>query len=165
MIKVRISKEDERCARGAETLQELQGLKALLLERIDQAEALNEFRKANKAKVMAGPRAAPPYHWSHALVTAREVLGNDAVTVPPYPMREWVVKINAHMKQYGLGEPEVRRLAEYVRDNMKTPIKLDFMIRQHERILNGEWVSSPSKQIRLGATGRINIYANQMPDD
>lgn len=164
MILVKISAEDERCAQAAKTVQELEGLREMLLERIEQAKVLKDFRKAKDMKIQRLKSSySATYTWKDALVTAREVLGSSGVQVPPYPTQSWYASLNAHMRSYGLGEPEVRALAEYVRDNMRTPIKLDFMLRQRERILAGEWAAANNRP--APEAPRINIYANKLPDD
>lgn len=163
MIAIKLSVEDIRCIKAAELKEELEGVKALILERLEQAETMAAFKKSVTPKIQqqTGLRSAA-YQWKEALATAREVLGSMGVTVPPYPLKEWYSRLNAHMRQYGIGEEEVRKLAEYVKANMKLPIKLDFMIRQHERILAGEWAAP---QITHFAPTRINIMANKLPDD
>jgi hypothetical protein len=143
MITVRISATDERTIRGAETLDEFKGLQQLLLERLEQSRALSAFRKSEPVE-----KKEKAFGWRAAISVCREVLG-DNLTVPPFPDSTWYQRIYRTMKHYGMTEDYVRRLAEHARDCMRLPIKLDFMIGQHERILAGEWDTGKAPPIRM----------------
>lgn len=143
MITVRISATDERTIRGAETLDEFKGLQQLLLERLEQARALSAFRKAEPTE-----KKETAFSWKGAVAVCREVLG-DSMTMPPFPDATWYQRVYRTMKHYGMTEEYVRRLANHALTNMRLPIKLDFLIGQHERILAGEWDTGKPPPIRM----------------
>lgn len=160
MITVRISATDERTIRGAETLDEFKGLQQLLIERIEQSRALSAFRKS-----VPSEKKEKPFTWREAIAIAREVLG-DNLTVPPFPDSTWYQRIYRNMKHYGMTEEYVRKLAEHARDSMRLPIKLDFMIGQHERILAGEWDANKPVPARMGRLNWMTAAGEQaLPDE
>jgi hypothetical protein len=143
VVIVRISATDERTIKGAESVSELKGMRELLLERIEQARALLAFRKAEPKE-----KKEEAFSWKQAVAVAREVLG-DNMTMPPFPDASWYQRLYRTIKHYGMDEAYVRKLAEHARDHMRLPIKLDFMIGQHQRILAGEWDSGKPPPIRM----------------
>lgn len=160
MIQVRISATDERTIKGAESLDELKGLQQLLLERIEQARALLVFRKSEPKE-----QKEKAFGWKDAISVSREILG-DNLTVPPFPDSTWYQRIYRTMKHYGMGEDYVRKLATHARDCMRLPIKLDFMIGQHERILAGEWDTGKPAPIRMPRESWMtNAKETALPDD
>lgn len=139
MVIIRLTAEDERCIQGAATLDELQGMRELIRLRIEQSRTLRAFRQAEKVPDTSDREVGAPFTWKAALPIVEEVLGKQHVVVPPYPDRTWYARITTTMKQYRMAEADVRKLAEYARDNLMMPIKFEFLITQHHRILKGEW--------------------------
>lgn len=132
MMLIKLTAEDVRLVRGAQTDSEARGVVQRVKELILQTETLNSFGKTPKLR-------AAGYGWRAAYTTMCEVLGEDKVTKPPFPDSTWFITINNAMARYKMGEPEVRALAEYVRDHLGGSNSFDFLIRQHHRILTGEF--------------------------
>lgn len=133
MILVRISAEDERIVRGAKSLVELQGAQALIVERIEQARALRAFKKAEPVE-----KKDATFGWKQALEIVKRELDNN-VTVPPYPDRQWYQRLSTTIRTYAMDEEYVTKLARHAKANLRLPIKFDFLISQHARVLAGEW--------------------------
>lgn len=139
MVIIRLTAEDERCIQGAATLDELQGMRELIKLRIEQSRTLRAFRQAEKVPDTSDREVGAPFTWKAALPIVEEVLGKQHVVVPPYPDRAWYVRITTTMKQYRMDEAYIRKLAAHARDHMMMPIKFEFLVTQHHRILAGEW--------------------------
>lgn len=145
MIVIRLSAEDERIIRGAKLPEELVGARQLVLDRIAQSKLMREFGKVPKEK----PR---DFRWKEALEVAKETLG-DQVTFPKITDYLWYKRVNGAIMHDGLDAEYVTKLSEFVKANMRLPIKFEFMICQHRRIMEGEFVQQrqESKQVDMRA--------------
>lgn len=159
MINVRISATDERTIKGAATLDEFKGLQQLLLERIEQSRALSAFRKSEPKE-----KKEKAFGWKEAIAVAREVLGEN-LQVPPFPDSTWYQRQYTAIRHYGMDAAYVKKLAEHARDNMKMPIKLDFMLGQHLRILAGEWNVGKAAPIPVRKSWMTAAKEQSLPDD
>jgi len=131
MILIRLSAQDVRTIQGAKLPDELAGVRQMVLDRMEQAKLLKQFGKEPKVR-------AEDFRWKQALRVAKEVLG-DNVTFPKITDYLWYKRVNGAIMHHGMDAEYVRKLAEYGRDHLRMPIKLDFLITQHTRILAGEF--------------------------
>jgi hypothetical protein len=161
MIRIKISADNERLIRGAKTMPELEGVRALILERMEQA---NAERTAAKLFPKAG--APGKLNWKQAKEVLEVTLGAD-LKAPPFPDPIWYQRVNRTLKTYGLDEAKLTELAEYVKDHLKPPYSMDFIICQHERVLSGEFDStSPRRGASTGAAYVVpNWRKNVLPEE
>lgn len=131
MLLVRFSAQDLRIIERAQTPGEIQGVIDLVRERVAQSKVLKEFGKTPTLRV-------EKYRWKEALKSAQEVLG-DQVTFPKLTDYMYYQRINRAIMDEGMDHEFVTKLANYVKENMRLPIKFDFMICQHKRIMEGEF--------------------------
>lgn len=147
MLLVKLSASDVKTIRQAKTDGEFAGIHQMMLDRILQTETLKSFGKAPSVREAY-------YSWKEALAVCTEVLGEKAVTRPPFPDNTWFVRINGVLRTHRMDEAYVRKLAEYAKANLmrKRPtISFDFLICQHQRILSGEF-------------GQASTQTNTTPD-
>lgn len=98
------------------------------------------------------------YLWREARDDLKAVLG-DKLIVPPYPDTAWYANINKAIKEQGMDTAYVTNLAHYVKANLNAPYSMDFIIRQHARVLGGAW----SKHSVASAT-KVNWLNDTLPD-
>lgn len=158
MLLLRISAEDERLIGRAKTEQELAGVVQLVRDRLAQSKLLKEMGRTPTARQFK-------YGWRDALEAARAVLG-DQVTVPPFPDDHWYRRITTHVRSYGIDNEKVAAICEYVRANMRLPIKFEFMICQHERILAGEFdQANPNKPGGRPKAADKSTFGPELPSE
>lgn len=158
MILVKLSAEDLRIIQGAKLQEELLGVRQLVLDRVEQAKLLKEFNKQPTVR-------SPGFRWKEALEVAREVLGND-VTFPKITDYLWYRRINGAIMHDGLDEAYIHALSEYARDNLKMPVKFDFLVCQHRRILEGEFNVKTSAQKAVVAESTMRAQAGpELPEE
>ena len=137
MLLVRLTASDLKIVDRARLPEEFAGVVELVRDRIKQSQILKEFGKTPTLK-------APSYTWQDALKVFREVLGQTAVTIPPYPESRWYQKINTALKHHGNDDASIRQIAEYVRQKIvRKSYSFDFMVCQQMRILAGEFDTAP----------------------
>lgn len=132
MLLVKFTAADLKLFDRAKSQAEIEGALALVRDRIAQYKLLKEFGKVPSEK-------AETFGWKHALEVCEEVLGKEGVFKPPFPDYRWFQRINGVLKSHGMGPDRVREIAEYAKENCRTPISFDFLICQHRRIMDGEF--------------------------
>lgn len=154
MISINLKVDQVRLLRNAKTEAELRGVVDLVLEKIEQAEVLRDFKRASeaapKSEGPSGPRITP---WKRAKDVMGQILGDD-LKVPPFPDRGWFMRVNRYIKLYGLDDEKLTKLAEFAKENMRPPYSLDFLVSQHERILAGNY----NRNARRGAASTTPYY-------
>ena len=144
MLLIKLSAQDQRLIERANTEPELQGIRRLILDKVAISQTLKEF---NKAPTIEQPKSLG---WARAFEVAKEVLGRENVTKPPFPDNSWYARVGGVIRREGMSEDSVRELAEYCRDNLRKPVSFDFMICQHHRIRTGEFnVAKKPDEIKL----------------
>ena len=108
----------------------------MILAKVEQAETLRSFGREPAPTVRQSR-----YTWKDAWKVAQAVLGG-LVTMPLYPDKTFYLRTNSAIREWGIDDAYVQKLCEYVRDNMRTPIRFSFMITQADRILAGEWAQN-----------------------
>lgn len=98
------------------------------------------------------------YLWREARDDLKAVLG-DKLIVPPYPDTSWYANVNKAIKEQGMDTAYVTSLANYVKANLNAPYSMDFVIRQHARILGGAWGKHSSV-----ASTKVNWLNDTLPD-
>lgn len=154
MLVIKLFVPEIRLIEKATTEAELKGIKQLILDKVEVSKTMKELGRAPTMK------QAPSMGWAKAFAVAKEVLGPKGVTIPPFPDNSWYARINGMLKREGMGEDEVRALAEYARDKMRVPISFDFLICQQHRIRTGEFDVAKPKQIEA-----IELPKLPEPDD
>lgn len=129
---IRISVEDERLFQRAASLQELQGVRSLVLDRLEQAKVLKSFGKIAKLK-------EDNFNWKSVAQIFEEVMGKERVTRPPFPEYTWYQRLSSAIKRFQMDEESTRVLAEYCRDHLRESNSLEFMVMQQRRIMSGEY--------------------------
>src|SRR5690348_11857678 len=129
---VRISAEDERLIARATTLAELNGIKSLMMDRIEQAKVLKSFGKVAKLK-------DETFSWRDVARIFDEVMGKARVTRPPFPEYTWYQRMGSAIKKFQMDEESTKLLAEYCRDHLRDTNNLEFMVMQQRRIMAGEF--------------------------
>lgn len=167
MILIKLTVMDERLIASARSQAELEGVRTLVMDRIERAKTLKAFGREERVK------PATDYTWQKALITARNVLGETNVTMPPYPERYWFVRCGTIIKKYGIDEVYMTRLAEHVRDHgIRLPVAFSFLLWGHDKIMAGDYDGKPGasgqdypreKQGRR-AGGRVDPMAVGLPD-
>lgn len=162
MITVKLSADNVRLFKGAKSEAELRGAVDLILERIEQAEALKVFGKEPRAEIKAKAR----YNWKIAKDVMGRVLG-DQLRAPPFPDPIWYQRVHRAMKMYDLTEEKLTKLAEYARDNLNPPYSLDFLVTQHERVLAGNYNRKPGRGANTDATYLVSRWRqnNALPEE
>ena len=159
MITVKFSADNVRLFQKARSEAELRGAVDLVLERIKQAETARTFGK---------PVKGPPLRvsWKKAREILEGALG-EQLKAPPFPDPIWYQRVGRALRQYGIDETKLLEIASYVKDHLKPPYSMDFIICQHERILSGEFDStSPRRGSSTGAAYIIpNWRKNVLPED
>jgi hypothetical protein len=144
MLLVKLSVQDQRLIERASTEPELQGVRRLILDKIAISQTLKEF---NKAPTIEQRKSLG---WAKAWEVAKEVLGRENVTMPPFPDNSWYARVGGVIRREGMTEASVRELAEYCQANLRKPVSFDFMICQQHRIRTGEFnVAKPPEAIKL----------------
>ena len=173
MVIVKLSAEDERLLKKAQSLQELEGVRALVLDRIERARVLASFGRKEKQT-----NHENKYNWKQALDDARSILGEVNVTVPPFPESYYYKRCNTVISRFGINREYMHKLAKYVQDHgMRIPISFQFMLWSHKQILDGEYDGKPGlkgAQTRgwegrraggmSGGTGGIDPLADKLPE-
>lgn len=131
MIQIKISADNERLLRAANTEAELRGAVDLVLERIAQAEVAKEFAKKE-------PERGSPYNWKKVVSTLRETLGDD-LHVPPFPDSRWYQSVFRYAKMYDMQGERLKKLAERVKNEsyLKPPFSAQFLMINADRIMSG----------------------------
>ncbi len=154
MITIKLKVDNVRMLRKAKTPAELAGCVALILELVEQSETLKSFGKAPVVKRSA-------FSWKDAREVAGQVLGPDNVTIPPFPDGAWFRGLFYIISRDSLDEAAVRAIAEYCKDNLRMPVSLDFMLRQRERILRGEF----NQKKAMSAPAAATWLKDTLPDE
>lgn len=152
MVIVKLFAGDIRILQSAKTEPELRGAVNMILTKVEEAEALRSL-----GKTVVPTKRQSRYTWKQGFDFARTILG-DNVTMPPFPDGTWYERTNRCMREFGIDEDYVRRLAEHARDHMRMPIKFQFLVGQPERILAGEW------DIRKPSVGSRSAPLPLLPD-
>lgn len=163
MIKIKLSAQDVRTIRGAESLAELQGIRSILLTRIAEFER-ERAAASEKAK---GSLAGGLPNWKQARAVLEGVLGTD-LKAPPFPDPIWYQRVHRAIKMYGIDHDKLKEIAEYVKAHLKPPYSMDFIVCQHERILAGNYDSQVAKRgASSDATYLVNNWRknNSLPEE
>lgn len=155
MINVRFSAADLRTIQGAESGEQLKGLKDLVLSRIEEAKTTLKMRPARES---GNNQIGDKYLWREVMIDLRAVLG-DKLKVPPFPDTIWYMRVNRAIKEQGMDTEYVTKLANYVKDNLNAPYSMDFIVCQHARVLAGTW----GKSSQPSAT-KTNWLNDKLPD-
>lgn len=137
MIIIRLSAEDEKLITRAQALGELQGIRQLVLDRCAQSRLMKEMGTEPKMR-------NDKFRWKEALAVAKEVLGDD-VTFPKITDYRWYQRVNGAIMHDGMDAEFVMKLSTYAKEHMRMPIKFEFMICMHDRIMKGEYDNQKSK--------------------
>jgi hypothetical protein len=141
LLLIRLTADAIRLIERANTEPELRGVRQLILDQIQISKTLKEFGRVPKVGV------AKYLGWAKAFQIAEEVVGRGNLTKPPYPDNSWYARLNGVLKRECMTEDTVRELAEYCRDNLRSPLSFDFMIAQQHRIRTGEFNVKPKKDL------------------
>lgn len=133
MLLIKLFVPEIRLIEKANTEAELRGIKQLVLDKIAISQTMKEFSKAPTE------RARTSLGWAKAFAIVKEVLGPKGVTMPPFPDNSWYARINGVLKREGSTAEDVKELAEYARDKLRSPVSFDFLICQQHRIKAGEF--------------------------
>lgn len=131
MLQIKISADNERLLNRAKTEGELRGAVDMVLERIVQAKAAKEFKKAP-----ASGAGSSPYYWRNVVDTLRATLGDD-LRIPPFPDTAYYQTVYRYAKMYDLQGEKLQALATKVKETMKAPFDLRFILANNERIMAG----------------------------
>ena len=132
MVIIKLSAEQERLVRKAQTESDLRGVRDMLVDVLDRAHVLKSFGKAPSYKERT-------FNWKDALLIVQEVVGRQNVTIPPFPESTWYARIQGHIRRNRLDADAIRSLAEYARDHIRMPSSLDFILGQAPQILAGNY--------------------------
>lgn len=161
MIKIKISAADERTLLGAKSEAELRGAVDLVLGRIEQAKAEGVFGKPSPE----GKSAPGRLTFMQARAIAEREMG-DILKIPPYPDTLYYQRVNRNLKIYGIDEEKLLKIVNYAKEHLNPPIGFEFMIAQHERILQGHFNRTPKKGANTGATYLVNNWRkNALPEE
>lgn len=164
MISIKLSADNVRLLRGAKTAPELRGAVDLVLERLEQAEAVRLLGKETRA-TMATKAASKRYNWRVAKEVMGRVLG-DQLRAPPFPEPLWYQRVHRAMKQYDLNEEKLLEIAEYAKEHLKPPYSLDFLVCAHERVLAGNFDSKARKGSSTDIAYMVNNWRqNKLPEE
>lgn len=137
MIIIKISADNERLLKRAQSPAELRGAVDMVLDRIEQARAVKEASKRDVVE----PKAYSPFNWKEVLSAARDVLG-EQVTAPPFPDHIWYQNIQRKAKLYGLTREKMKELCEKVQESyLAPPYQLSFIVNNAERFLTDGYKS------------------------
>ena len=157
MILIKVTADQERLIRRASSEQELRGIKDLMIDMLDRAHVLKSFGTVETLKSRV-------FSWKDALAVLREVCGETNITVPPFPDPSWYGRIQGYIRRGGLGPDETRELGEYVRDHLRLPSSLDFILGQRHQITAGRYDVSKPVEVRAGYVP-VNRLGPELPKE
>ena len=147
---IKISADNERLLRKANTEGELRGAVDLILERLAQSDALKQFKK----EPTEGPGASP-YNWRVVVTGLKEYLG-DALSVPPFPDSTYYQGVQRYAKMYDVQGERLVALCEKLKTTyLKPPYQAVFLLLNYDRIMQGAFDKDNSRYGYKASPGQL----------